>query len=325
MLKRFFLNENQLAILQLMLFLTVTMGLIYVFVQWLTQGRVEDRLFIGILLTNSYVAYQFFFYLKESLPRLAYLIRQDQGQETEIDWNDYFSKAFAVAPSLLFGFFYGALFGMIGYVMGLEDADALLRLTLSLFLFIHNTLIGICLYSLVIHLKSCSRIGKVIPVSLWNRNAPAALLYSKINRAIVFVVALISSLAVLSLYFSVFKLTEPVVAFSLACAGLVCITYLLPNMPLTIRLQEKLDNELHRLCWQMDQSYKEIGVSTSPEQKEAAIEHFEQLHTVYIKVRNIKTFPPIGIRTAKTFSYAVLITLLPTVLDFALKYLMVEP
>lgn len=320
------MNENQLVLLQLMLFLTAIVGLIYIFAQWFMLGRVEDRIFIGILLTNSYVAYQFFLYLKESLPRLAEVARQDQTPAPDIDWNNYFSQVFAVAPSLLFGLLYGALFGLIVYFLKLAYPDIpSLRLSLSLFLFIHNTLIGMCLYSLVIHLKCCPRIGKAIPVSLWNRHAPAAVAYYKINRAIVLVVALISCLAVLSLNFSAIQITLPVMIFSLGCFGLVCIAYLLTNMPLTFCLQEKLEEELHVLGCQMDESFKEIQASMSSEQKEAAIEHFEQLHTVYIKVKNIRTFPPIGIRTAKTFSYAVLITLLPTVLDFALEYFTVNP
>ena len=150
--------------------LSCIVGFSYIFYQWFLFSRVDDPLFVGILMANSYAIFKFISYLRTKIQSSSELfksiiITSDPGfYDKELS-----VEIFNPMRGLLLGISFGSVF-FIGIVFIMPWGEEIyLNYILALFLCLSNIITGMALYSLSVYFKYAILVGANIEVDLWDR------------------------------------------------------------------------------------------------------------------------------------------------------------
>jgi len=289
------------------------LAFLYLLNQQLSGKTMDNAGLVIMLVINSLIVFACFKRLGIRLPQLLDKVLSHAATTK----HDYFSKVFSPWMSGLAGLAWGVI--LAGLVFGLDLMpyhEGLSSILFSLFLGTHNILIGMAIYALVLHLYWCYVcLGKAVPISLWDSSDESTVTYFKINRNIILTVSAVSSLALIGIYFfsSMNTQSSPVLLFTGICFTIVAIAYVVPQIPLSIRLRKMKDHELHKIGEQLNGLYHNSH-NITPE----TFGTYESLRKLRDAIKGVKTFPPIQGRAYETAIIGSIFTQTPAVIDFLL-------
>lgn len=303
-----------------LVFITIFTGLAYVILQVHLKSKVEDPIFIGLIMANAYAIYRFTIFLKHNL-QLSSVAYERSLLETNIQFtaHTFMKEIFDGKKS----FFIGIIFGMVFLVMVIllspwKDLTPL-NYALAVFLFVANILTGMALFSLAIYFKYSFLIGSNIKVDLWDRSGAAISSLIDTNQYIVLAVAFSSCVAIISILFSIFELDFSIFVFTLFSVSIIILTYVVPLMPITTQLWAKKKLVIEELGEVMQQEYNRVITIAKNENSTLDTSRFDSLTALLKTIKSIKAFPPIGEHSVNTAILATLLTMLPSIIDFLLK------
>lgn len=319
---------------------TSLLGLAYVAAQIFYFGWfVDDPLFVAAIIVNTFVAAAFGFHFDDRLRGLIAAFNdqtQDQAPRIEPDqafrniFNHPLAPVYAVGHAASVALWVYLLFpwsplcpaaptaepvadlcpsALAAYT---DPVDLPLDIMLAAFVFCGNLMIGYGVFCIIrFWLLSARRISKV-EVNIFNSTRPDLALYQDISRRIVIVVAVVATLAVISLVDSRLNVGTTTILFSLASLTAVAVTYIVPMMPLTTKFQETRFAELDRVESRIEVIYQQMVVAEDPTPLRKTLDEFTALRE---RVRKVKTLPPGGEFSIFAAFGVSLLTFIPTILQ----------
>jgi hypothetical protein len=281
---------------------------VYLNKQFEIVGRIEDGIFIGILLFNSFVAGAFGAYLYSQSLRLFELLPVGQH-------NSYPpTQIFGSFQNILFGFGFSTLISASVFLLSPWDNQEL-NVLLCLFLFIVNFQVGMGAGALTLFWRLTGRSVHLMEIRILNLSRPDIVQFLKMISLTVLLVSFLCSAGVLSLLFSKFDLNLAVVAFSLSSLFLVIISYFAPLTPFILKLKTVKLQELDIIEKRIDQCYK------STIKGKELLEDIEKLLTFRSVIKKIRIIPPNGQFSVLTAFSATFLSFLPTLVQHLLSLL----
>ncbi|WP_342078402.1 hypothetical protein [Yoonia sp. SS1-5] len=300
----------------------ILVGLAYVAAQIAFFGRVADPLFVFIIALNTCIGAIFGFQFETRLRALIVAFNaqeEDAARKMEIGraFRNIFNDIFAIPAAICFAcFIAGWVYLLAPWAgTGTPDQARALNWLLTVFLFCGNLMIGYGLYCILrFWLLSARRISK-IKLNIFNPTRPDIAIYQDITKRIVILVAVVATLAVISLPLSVITVGVTAFLFSLSALATVMATYLVPMLPLTAKFQETRVTELNRVEKHIDAVYEQMVDADDPGAYRGKMDELVALRE---QVRKIKTLPPGGEFSIFTAVGVSILTFLPTIFEHLL-------
>ncbi len=299
--------------------LSIFSALAYIGLQGYYFLRVDDPLFIAIIMLNAAIAIGFGFYFERKLYRMLTAFNEtDPSERIEPDAaiDSIFHHWFAGWAAVLFS---GGLALWVFLLFPWNEHSSIwqaqpLNLALAFFLFCSNLIIGYGLYCIVrFWLLAWVRIERMT-LNVLEPTRPDLAMYRDIIGDLVILIAGIATLAVISLPLSQIDLGITTVLFSLAALGTVIGSYLLPMLPMTRKFHQMKNAELHRLERRINRLYKSMMTADDPTSQKAQMEGYVALRD---QLKAVKTLPPGGEFSIITSVTVTFMTFLPAIFEWA--------
>jgi len=302
---------------------TTLLGLVYLAAQIIyLEGRVDDPLFVVVIILNTIVAAGFGFHFDDRLRGLITAFntyKKDPADHIapEQAFRNIFNSPFAPLYAVVHAGFVASWVYLLApwspmFTLSVAPRDLPLDLLLTAFLFCGNLMIGYGVFCIVrFWLLAARRIAKV-ELDIFNPTRPDIALYQDISKRIVILVAFVATLAVISLAGSKFDIGTTTILFSLASLTAVAITYLAPMMPLTAKFQETRFAELDRVERRIEALYQQVVTAEDPSPFRKTLDEFTRMRE---EVRKVKTLPPGGEFSIFAAFGVSLLTFVPTIVQ----------
>lgn len=298
---------------------SLTAGILYIAAQFRLLGHMEDPFFVAIILFNTSIAIGFGFYFERKLTRMLTAFNETDPAEVippDQAITNIFDHPYAIPAALLFT---AAIAGWVHLLAPwgdhtLDDGIASrLNAYLTLFLFCANFIIGCGLYCITrFWLLSAQRIKRV-ELNILVPTRPDLALFREIIRDLVILIAVIATLAVLSLPLSQIKVGVTTVLFSLSALAIVIASYLIPMLPMTKKFQQTKNRELHRVERRINAIYQDMIAKDDPTTQKAQLEAYAALRD---QLKAVKTLPPGGEFSIVTSATVTFMTFLPSIIEW---------
>jgi hypothetical protein len=198
--------------------------------------------------------------------------------------------------------------------------NSLVNLALATFLGFSNLLTGLGAAAMVLFVKNGFKAAKLINVGLWDRSSPLFSSYLNLAESTARGVALIGCVGVINASISIFDLGAPVILFSAFAVGSILTVYIVPTIPIISALREQKRTQLSKLSSEIQREY-DLMLDAHKQTRVFNSSNLENMLRVYKDIVSIRTFPPVGERTLNTALIVTILTVLPSLIDIAIRNL----
>ena len=161
---------------------------------------------------------------------------------------------------------------------------------------------------------------KSINVGLWDRSSELFSKYLYLTESTTRSVAIIGCIGIVNASLSVFDFSAPIYLFSAFAICSIIIVYVIPTIPIVQSLRDEKRTQLSTLSYEIQKEYDAI-LENHENTKEFKSHNLENMLRIYKDIVSIRTFPPVGERTLNTALIVAILTVLPTLIDIAIKNL----
>ena len=290
----------------------------YILIQFLKVGVVEDPVFCGILTANTYLIYRSCRFFKGHLQRVPGMPANDIPQSARSGIEVLRKAIFLSKPALITGLFFGTIYFCSSLVLRPWVDNTEINLILGIFLFCANVVTGMALYSLLCYFRYAISVGKYLEINLWDRSPPLAASIIQTNQLVVIATSFICCLAIVSVMFSKFRLDFSILLFSVFSLTIMALAFLVPLIPITAQLRDIKQKNLSRIRSMMESEYSGLMKSAENNEAELDLSRFEALAQLHEKVHSINAVIPAGAGSIRTGISVIFLTMLPSMVEFIL-------
>lgn len=295
---------------------------VYLYEQYAVLGALRDPVFVGLILANTLTGFRFGLFFKSRLVDLidAFNVVEHENadpivRETALAqiFEDKLGLAFAVLFSAMIAV---PVYLMVPWAAFIDGQDAVhLTNLMAAFLFFANLMVGFGLFCLLRYWQLSARRIRKVKLTILNPSRPDLILFQLMTKMIVVLSATLSCIAITSLVFSVFKLDEMTVLFSIASFTVVLAAYLVPIIPLSAIFRQTKFEELHKVETLIARHYDAQVTRQTP----MPDVDLNALMTYRNEIRAIKTLPPGGEFSIVTAGSVAFVTFLPALFELILS------
>lgn len=287
---------------------SIMSGLLYLGAQYWEKATFADPLFVGLLMSNNVIALRVIGYLEKRV-----LDVQNAGFE------NFYLKIFDWKTGILSGLLLASVFFIASLIIKPVE-DTLLNCMLAIFLGISNLLTGQGAAAMFLFVKNGFEAAKLIKVELWDRSSALFSNYLNLAESTARGVALIGCVGIINASVSLFDLGAPIYVFSSFAIGSILIVYVVPTIPIVTSLKEQKRAQLSDLSAEIQKEY-DLMLDAHKKTRVFNSSNLENMLRVYKDIVSIRTFPPVGERTLNTALIVTILTVLPSLVDIAIRNL----
>lgn len=294
-------------------------GGFYSYIQWYYLAEVKDPFFTGILMASTTIAYQLLIHANGFFLKHA---QNTKYKNRELLLETY-KSVFAYKGCYGNGLLLGITFFFASYAVQIWSSQVEIQLMHCVFLFFVNWMIGAGVYSIFIYLKKSFNLGSKVEIGLYDRSCPLAIFLIRFNKRITYSVSIISALSLLSLLFGLYSWDTSIHIFTVWTLLIVIASLFVPMMGISQKVSDNKFDQLQKVSRLIDNNYKiMISKIENGENYKTQLEVVSDLSKAHKEIGKIKVYPPIGnSKSFQTALVAILITLIPTLIDQLLKIL----
>jgi hypothetical protein len=296
---------------------TILAGISYTVLQLVTSSETSDLLFVGISMGNTFAVYRFSAFLKSYLLRTSVIYQEDlRGSALDFSSRQFINDIFNSPGLVICAVAYGAFFFAFTIYLSPSHEELIIKANFGFFMFLVNTVVGMAIYSLFVYFNYSLKIGRHIEIELWDRSNAALNKLIDTNRHILLATAFVACLGMLSLLGSKFELNIYMALFSAFSIFLIFLAYVIPLIPITTKIRKKKKMNINKLGALIQKEYLRILEQGEKPSESIDISRFDSLSKIYVSVKSIRTFPPVGEFSLNTAFFVTFLTIFPSLMDF---------
>lgn len=290
---------------------------VYAALELVYIGTLKDAALIVFVTTNTLFIYRFGIHIA---PRLAELFQDfpTAGQAPQAAVNHILGDRKTALPASIYGAFIALSVWQLDPWRG-ED-----QLTLCLFLFVNNLIVGTVIMAIGRFWQVVLSELSALDFRVLNLNRAPLINLLRVNSQIVMATALVACLSILSIVLSDYPINPIILVFSISALAMVAATYAIPILPLSNLLAAKKSQELDQIERLIDARIRALGGQQPREDIGGNINQLPSLNDlihardVLLKVR---TLPPGGRISVSAAAIVTFLSFMPTLIDYAMRKL----
>lgn len=310
---------NKIFVWSYSLILIIT-GIVYIFLEFSINDKVDDSLFIGLLFGASFILLFgikwiksfFIIRLKEFVDSLN--IRENLFFE---NFNIKLFKIFNNPITFLVGLLYGIAVAVLVFNLDIWHGEITLNILLSVFLFIVNFLTGSVIYALINLFAFLYKSSSNINIGIYDRYNKGANFITDLSKRTTIIASFYVAFSITSIYFSNLPINTLIISYSIFAGGVILIAYIIPMIPIRNKILVKKNKAIHGLSAEIQNEFDQLIINSNLK-KEIDISRYNSLIEIRSKVSSLNTLP-IGAKTFLNSLSILIVTLIPIAVQVILE------
>jgi hypothetical protein len=307
---------------------SIVIGLSYTAIQWQKTKNINDGLFVGLLLGATLLLLRgmraiYIFFRTNTLSFFAFAFEKKNYEEIPMVSERYCHEIFHTVFMSISGICYGLIIASAVFVMDIWKQFSLLRALLFLFLFIINFATGIAFYGMLKFFISSWKLSAYVKVDLWQRENPTTSFFMNMKKKLALLATVYITMSITSIFFSKLHSNFLSLGYSVFAGIIIILVFVLPEIPIRKKLLVAKRKALLTVNNQLQSEFQHALGEAKSENGSIDLAKIEKLILLKEKIEKVSVWP-FGTQTASTVFSVIAITILPIILEFILKHLLVK-
>lgn len=305
--------------------LTLLVGVVYVFEQWLKTGQIKDAIFVSMLVGATMILVQgirnlYKYILERGLDFYAFVTPADDPEKGVREYNQLFRSVFNSKGMTLSGILYGLAIGCAPFALGAWNNAIVLRWLLASFLFTVNFVTGIAFYGLAMFFFHSIKMGQILKVELWQHENPSTAFLMGATRRISILSSLYICICISSILFSLLPIGALIIAYCVFSGLVILASLLVPIFPIVKKMNTAKRNALSEINEQLQNEFRKIVGKVNRSKDNVDLKQIESLLSLREKIDAVSVWP-FKLKTVGAAASVIFVSSIPVILQFMLEKL----
>lgn len=303
-------------------------GIIYIIVQWLNTEEIVDSVFISMLVGATVLLlfglkYSSIYLQNKGKDFYSFIISTDDPEKVLKDHQSFFRSTINTSRMTVSGIVYGIIVGSSPFLLNLWGNIPQNRIYLSIFLFLVNYITGLAFYSLIMFYLHSFRLGEKIKIDLWRVDNPSTRFLLGATRRISLLSSLYVSLCLSSILFSLFPITELIIAYSIFACLILLSSLIIPSYPVMDKLKKAKQKNLEEIDIKINDLFYGMIDKVNSGSNDIDWKQLEILFQLRDRIESV-TVLPFKSKTVSAAVSIVLISIVPVIVQIILEKFVVK-